>query len=342
MLRLRHNPPIRCIRFGRLCRTARFIPVVARRIEFLFYNSNPAALRDATPPLFGKFVPLREHGTRRHASLLFDGVHIFCILTFTAALRDATPPLFRQFVPMREHGTFRYGSVLSGHRPDVSSSFRFGLIFAAALRDATPPLFRQIVPSPKRGTSRYVCAHSGRRRFFHCLSLGYAAAMRDVAPPQFSSRDSRFSDTAYSDADDYSVGSFRVSSLPDRRTRSSGYPFFGGGGRSRSRLGADRISAARPRSFRYFGFGFDIRLRPEGAKTGYFTSAPRPAARRIPEGAGFYSTISSSLPFFCESTTFITSGFIIFGEPVDGGCFIALFSVPAFRPGRSDRGRGAE
>lgn len=105
MLRLRENPLIRYIRSGRCCRTARYIPVVARRIEFLFSVSSIKVNNSA------------------------------------AAMRDATPPLFRQSFPMQERETFRYGSVRSGYRPGFSFS-RFRLVdSAAALRDATPPLF---------------------------------------------------------------------------------------------------------------------------------------------------------------------------------------------------------
>lgn len=294
MLRFSHNSPIRYIRFGNTCRTARYT-TIGNRSEFLFYNSNPAAVRDAMPPFFRQSVPLRKRGTRRYASLLFNEVHIFHILMFTAAMRDATPPLFRQ-----------------------------------------------CVPTPERGTFRYVFVRRDKNGFFHNLSFSDAAALRDATPPQFSSSYTHLSDTSCCNAAGFSVGSFRVSSLPTRRTWPSGYPFFGGGGLGRPRLGADRLSAARPRLFLHFGFRSDIkRLWPEGAETGYFTSASHPAVRRIPEGAGFESMISAPLPFFCESTTFITSGFINFGEPVDGGCLIALFPIPAFRPGRIFRGRAA-
>lgn len=180
MLRLRHNPPIRYIRFGSTCRTARYISV-SNRSEFLF---------------------------------LVNSIK-------------------------------------------VNNS-------AAALRDATPPLLRQFVPAPKRGTFGYVCARSGRRRFFHCLSFSDAAALRDVAPPQFSSSNTHLFDTSCCNATANSVGSFRVSSLPARLACEAG------------------LSSLRSRPCTV------VRSVPGRERTacGYFTPAPRPAARGIREGAG--------------------------------------------------------
>lgn len=331
MLRFRHNLPIRYIRSGNTCRTARYT-AISKRSEFLFsvsnikVNNSAAALRDAMPPFFRLSVPLRARGTVRYASCQFGEAIFFHSIKCAAALRDATLPCFRQFVPTRECGTIRYGLINS----------------AAALRDATPPLFRQSVPLRKHGTSRYVSALKSRNDFFIVLSLGITAALRDATPPHFSSSNTHLFDTAYCNAAAFSVGSFKVSSLPARRTWPPGYPFFGGGGLDCPRLGTDRFSPARPCLFLHFGFRSGInRLWPVGAKTGYFTSASRPAARRTPERAGFDSMISASFPFFTNPQPSFSFGLYNFGEPVDGGCLIALFPIPAFRPGRVFWGRVA-
>lgn len=227
MLRLRHNPPIRYIRFGSTCRTARYISV-SNRSEFLF---------------------------------LVNSIK-------------------------------------------VNNS-------AAALRDATPPLLRQFVPAPKRGTFGYVCARSGRRRFFHCLSFSDAAALRDVAPPQFSSSNTHLFDTSCCNATANSVGSFRVSSLPARLACEAG------------------LSSLRSRPCTV------VRSVPGRERTAcgylYFTTVPCPAARRIPEGVGrlcgtaplplsllsILRKINSypALDRACSCSRFDLS----FREPVDGG-----------------------
>ena len=134
---------------------------------------------------------------------------------------------------------------------------------AAALRDATPPLLRQFVPAPKRGTFGYVCARSGRRRFFHCLSFSDAAALRDATPPHIISvkrcAQCETGGLAFSVI-------FRVSILPARPACEAG------------------LSSLRSRPCTV------VRSVPGRERTAcgylYFTTGPRPAARRIPEGAG--------------------------------------------------------
>lgn len=176
MLRLRHNPPIRYIRSGRCCRTARYISV-SDRSEFLFSVSNIK----------------------------------------------------------------------------VNNS-------AAALRDATSPHFRQSVPLRKRGIQIYGFAFTGQNRFFHNLSLGITAALRDATPPLTISRkrDARFALCVHA----FSFGEFKVSKyvLPARRTWPPGYPLSRAG--RAPWLGLPSAGGRRPADIR---ISLTRRARPGGA-----------------------------------------------------------------------------